>query len=485
LFRGGTVKERRRSHRAGGGIGAAGDGGRPYRARSLQKFASLVLENGEESLRKAAVLLLGMVDGPEARKRLERALEDESPAVREAAARVLAERGGTESLPLLRKLLRDPEESVRDACLESVAGVEGREADEFLEKCLESADWRTREKAAGFLMRRGWKPQKNRAGACYHIALRDREACAGMGKAAVEPLESFLRWAEKEEDVCFACSALGGIAREEAVDALLRALKDRRPAVRCAAAEALGGTGRRKAVESLLDCLEDENEEVRRAARRSLVALGPCAVTPVVEALRWGEEKFLRELSLLLVDMSRSEETVPLLNQAIIVSLKDGDSGRRTRIVEVLTEVGNEWAARLLVEAFVFYHVRTAAVEALVRLGGAAFHPLVQALRHKHPFVRKAACEALAKLGDPRAAEPLLSALRDRDFWVREAAKAALQELAARREHAPRPSPGSEKTVSVVPFPVHRSSPRAGETGETGKGPYGEAFHSGDSPFPA
>jgi HEAT repeat protein len=55
--------------------------------------------------------------------------------------------------------------------------------------------------------------------------------------------------------------------------------------------------------------------------------------------------------------------------------------------------------------------------------------PLIAALKDKDSDVRKAAAEALGKIGDPRAVEPLIAALKDAEWHVRKAAAKALVSL--------------------------------------------------------
>jgi hypothetical protein len=55
--------------------------------------------------------------------------------------------------------------------------------------------------------------------------------------------------------------------------------------------------------------------------------------------------------------------------------------------------------------------------------------PLIAALSDQSKIVRKAAAEALGKIGDARAVEPLIAALRDQSEFVREAAAEALDRL--------------------------------------------------------
>jgi bilin biosynthesis protein len=61
-----------------------------------------------------------------------------------------------------------------------------------------------------------------------------------------------------------------------------------------------------------------------------------------------------------------------------------------------------------------------------VRIGAPAVPALIQALGDSDRDVRRAAAEALGKLGDPQAVSPLIQALGDRSENVRRAAAEAL-----------------------------------------------------------
>ena len=74
--------------------------------------------------------------------------------------------------------------------------------------------------------------------------------------------------------------------------------------------------------------------------------------------------------------------------------------------------------------------VRKAAAEALGKIGDQrAVEPLIEALRDEYWRVRIAVAYVLSKIGDQRAVEPLIQALRDEYWDVREAAAKALEKI--------------------------------------------------------
>ena len=63
---------------------------------------------------------------------------------------------------------------------------------------------------------------------------------------------------------------------------------------------------------------------------------------------------------------------------------------------------------------------------------------LLEALKDPHWSVRRAAAEALGRLGDQRAAAALTAALNDPHWYVRQAAAAATEALGKRPTTRPR-----------------------------------------------
>ena len=59
-------------------------------------------------------------------------------------------------------------------------------------------------------------------------------------------------------------------------------------------------------------------------------------------------------------------------------------------------------------------------------IGEPAVTPLIQSLKHNHPFIRRGAVQALGVMGESRAVDKLVEALKDADPWVRHEAAVAL-----------------------------------------------------------
>jgi HEAT repeat protein len=185
-----------------------------------------------------------------------------------------------------------------------------------------------------------------------------------------------------------AAEALSKIGDERAVEPLVAALKDEDGGVRKAVAEALGQIGDVRAVEPLIAALKDVG--VRKAAVEALVEIG----APAVKLL----------------------STV----------LRDKDPNVRTVAAKSLEAIGwrpdkNEVGAA--------YWIIKGRWDQCVEIGAPAVEPLMAALQDNWEVVRKAAAEALGKIGDARAVKPLLTTLRDKNSGVRSATVIALDQV--------------------------------------------------------
>jgi HEAT repeat protein len=233
-------------------------------------------------------------------------------------------------------------------------------------------------------------------------------------KPAKDETAGWYWMAKRDWDKCVALGAL-------AVEPLSAALKDEEWDVRQAAARALGKIKDPRAVKPLIAALKDEKWDVRQAAAEALGEIGAPAVEPLIAALK-GENKDVRQAAAAMLgrlgwqpgrdetagwywmvkgDWDKCVALGALAVEPLIAALKDGS-----------------------------FSVRKAAAEALGKIGDPrAVEPLIAALKDKDEYVRKAAAYALGKIKDPRAVEPLIAALKDQNSDVRAAAAYALGEI--------------------------------------------------------
>ena len=103
----------------------------------------------------------------------------------------------------------------------------------------------------------------------------------------------------------------------------------------------------------------------------------------------------------------------------------------RRAAAEALEKIGDPQAIPALIEALKDEDrdVRRTAAWALGQIGPPAVPALIQALRDEKWEVRQAAAEALEKIGDPQATPALIQALRDEDVGVRRVAAKALGQI--------------------------------------------------------
>lgn len=170
-------------------------------------------------------------------------------------------------------------------------------------------------------------------------------------------------------------------------------------------------------IRKLIKKLYSSHEEKRWEAVYDLGAMGKRAYPAIPFLIDMLKRKYAHSEKV-VIDKSRPKEDIPLGRYAIapvtttMKAINDADSAMKSiqtpetiPIVSVI--VTNSLAS-----------IGTPAVKALIVL-------LTEGDRHD----RKAAADALAKIGDTRAAEPLTEALKDEDEAVRESAKKALDKI--------------------------------------------------------
>jgi len=265
---------------------------------------------------------------------------------------------------------------------------------------------------------------------------------------AIEPVIKALgRWGW----YCRLCAVevLGKLGDLRTVEPLVHALGDGGTEVRRAAALALGKLGDARAVEPLIKALGDAEGSVRRVAAEALAALGQ----PVWQELVTGEAEDIARLG---------ASGGPRAVEALIKALGCCHEDARRAAAEALGKLGDPRAVEPLIKALGYCHpgVQSAAADALASLGDArAVEPLIKALGDAEGNVRRVAAAALAALGQPAwqelvrgeaediarvgasgspgAFEPLINALRGGDAHARRAAAEALGRLGDRRAIKP------------------------------------------------
>lgn len=438
------------------------------RLKAVQKLASMedanvldhlltALSDADAAIRSLAVTSLGKLKDERAANPLVKALHDRDASVREAAAEALREIGDRRAMEPLVAALKDDNSSVR---------------------------WR----AASALESLGWSPTNDTQKALQLVALGKLEKASAYGTAAVEPLIYVLKNGVYYKRMQ-AVEALSFIPDPRVVKPLIEALKDEDSNVRAKSVEALASIGDARAVEPLILVLRDKDTRVRASAIEALSKLGdPRAIDALARMLKddaWdvrmaaveslGKFKDARVIDHLvscLRDKDRDTRLAAVISigrigdvaaiESLVVSLTDDHDQVRQTASTVLRRLNKNWEktpeARRAVEPLrkklqsADYWVRQAATEVLAKLGEVeapqeleaelsklsdpmqarkqmTMEALLLALEDSDRDLRQAGAEALGRLAEKRAARSLAVHLKDKDEWVRKAAARSLQNV--------------------------------------------------------
>ncbi len=272
-----------------------------------------------------------------------------------------------------------------------------------------------------------------------------------------------------------AIEALGSFGGAEVVDTLLSVVGGENFFRTFPAVDALGRTGDPRAVPALLPLLG--NGLYAPEAARALGRLGDLSATrPLVEWLARSSEAFARVAAGALVAIhARALERfgtglaveqallrhpqLDALRRRLTASVVRADATEKLALSQLLGWIGEAETAPTLIGLLdAAEPIARAAAAGLSRLGAlaepamllalqqedvthrralipllggrvAAREALSSCLRDADATVRALACDALAKIGDPRSVEPIFRLLGDADLRVAQAALSAIQSL--------------------------------------------------------
>lgn len=163
-------------------------------------------------------------------------------------------------------------------------------------------------------------------------------------------------------------------------------------------------------------------------AQKGLVAFGPMAVEPLLDALHGDDDKIRGLAAYILPKMNDKRVVTPL-----IIALNDPSSSVRYQAALALRDLKDCRAANALALSLQDNdeHVRRCAAWALAELGDdRAFSPLVLLLLDADKGFRRTTAKALAILGDKRAIVPLGEAFETTtDDELRDVLASALERL--------------------------------------------------------
>jgi HEAT repeat protein len=210
---------------------------------------------------------------------------------------------------------------------------------------------------------------------------------------------------------------------EDILKGLLTQLASHHPLLRLEAAAQLGRLRDPRSVPALVDRLADPDTEVRASVVQALASIRGREVAARLVPLLSVEQVGLRNTAMEL--LRRLGQDAPDL---ILALLEEDDRDLRIFAADIVGNVSSPGVNRALIRVMGDSdpNVRaTAAISLGRRREGLAVPALIKALSDE-PWVRFAAIEALAAIGDPAALEPLLAVMRQGDELVQAAIAAAL-----------------------------------------------------------
>jgi HEAT repeat protein len=360
----------------------------------------------------------------------------------------------------LGERLRSPDEAVRLAAAQAVSAGEeplSAEGSASVIAGLEDSSWRVRRNLVEGMARRA-APDAIEA---LLRALREKHLDFGTVNGALQILRAnavdtvgslieFLR-AEETDLRMHAALALGEHKELSAAGALISALDDPDANVRYHAIEALGKLRAKEAVAPLLAIAETRDfflsfaaldalaeigdgsigdridpllgdELLREAALRTLGRVGgPADVTRIVEAMN-GDQNLASAVAASAIEIfsrhrgrENEDEMIDRARKAmnrvglshLIDALDSASRGELPALVEFAGWFDDRNLREKLVGLLQDSKSRERAASALAMQGANSLEVLVEELDSDDSEVRKAAVEALGKLGDPQAVEPL------------------------------------------------------------------------------
>lgn len=243
-----------------------------------------------------------------------------------------------------------------------------------------------------------------------------------------------------DDERCEAAKALREMKAEAtpAVPALVKALDDEHDTVRRSVCNALREIGRpaKTAVPKLISLLDDANEDISSSAAFALRVISPettaeLFIPVLIKSTRNSDDDVASSARYVLRNLG--SEAKPA-TQRMIELLKDPEPYVRRHAAYVLGRIGADATDAIgpLIEMFKDRETtgmnRSAAVQALEKIGAVTIPHLIPALQHKDVAMRLGAVYVLGRLGPQAqgAADALRETLRDGNEDVRVGASYAL-----------------------------------------------------------
>jgi HEAT repeat protein len=217
---------------------------------------------------------------------------------------------------------------------------------------------------------------------------------------------------------------LGKNGSPEAIQFLLKQLRQPSPQLRQAAIEGLKPRKEPEVQASLVECLKDVDTGVRARAAQAL------------DSAHWRPADKTEEIWFAVAQgqLSRAAKQGPQAIEALELVINGGSYNMQVAAVRALGTISDERVFKSLVAMLDTedHAVTVAAVEALTNFGGIkALDVLRRMLKHSDNRVRAAAAESMAELGAQMCVSELIMLLKDEAWDVRSAAANSLGKLKA------------------------------------------------------
>jgi len=335
----------------------------------------------------------------------------EGPFLRNTA-RIILRQIGQPSVPLLRPLFADKDDDIRTFAVDLIADIGWCDYPQEIVRLLETD-----------------QNQNARTAAARALGLLDYR----------EGLPALIAALKDNEWVCFSALESLALMRDEAsVDAVLALLVSPSETLRYAAIETLGKIGSPRSNEPLIARLPKASDIEKSAIIRSLVQIG---MTPsmaevadlLVEMYTNGEWED-RLVALAGLGDLKYKRAIPIMLD-IAGSLDPSDPENEERLVAVKQAlIKFECAPTLLgilLDPAIKFRGKVLACEVIGDLQcQEAIPAFIDLLKTDLREVRRAAVQALAKIGGPEAIEVLRKCIDDRDGHVRNTAVSELGRMA-------------------------------------------------------
>ncbi len=274
-----------------------------------------LLSSDDSELRRWAAVALGEIGDQKAVDPLLGMLEDSRSEVRKAASLALGEIGDVRAVPGLVQALANRDLETRRAAAEALGAIGAEGAMDALATAVRDQSELVQLSAIGALGKIGGLPA---AAFLRSAAAGPRKAVCEAAIAALKSLKFAPANSAERAEIAVIYGDFEAAHREgtAAVSALIRALGFQDSQLRAKAAETLGSLRSQEAVGALLQALRDHSRPVQEAAARALVNIGSPALDGLEEALAFYDASVARLAAGALGQMG-SARSVPSLAEMI------------------------------------------------------------------------------------------------------------------------------------------------------------------------